>query len=119
MKVCLVSSEKSALVFGVNTVVVFRQREDFKRDQMLASSRRRKRATSQNSVSIRFRLTQENGLLYYSRSGADDVILQVTAGEMEYVSRTAGILYRLKVADGIKVTDAKWHNITLIVNGKR
>ena len=60
---------------------MYRQKESYKRDQLLAANRGRRRRdvnAKQSSFSITFQTSKKEGLLFHAASGADFTTLQVS-----------------------------------------
>ncbi len=80
--ICLFA-EVESFAFGPNALVTFRQKEQYKRNQLIGQTgARRKRSTNQQqTISISFRTDEKEGLLFYSTNGNDFTTVSVSIND--------------------------------------
>ena len=76
---CLAGEELAS--FGPDTIIEYKVREEYRRDQLMAQSKKRKKRSfsedSSTTISVRFRTTHGNRVLLYATNGLDHIMIHV------------------------------------------
>lgn len=103
------STKSKPLTFDKNTYLEYIQTDGYKRNELFKSqltSKRKRRSTTSDTISIRFR-TNEDGNLLYSKQGDDKwSSIRIVSGKVRYENSNTVIVMLDK-----KINDGEWHTV--------
>ncbi|XP_053399963.1 cadherin-related tumor suppressor-like [Mercenaria mercenaria] len=103
--------------FGPNSLVKITMKESVRRDAQLeaASNTRRRRATADSSVLVRFSTTAKYGVLLFASTLEGSLcVLSVFDGQLKFTVKQYGASKSVVVTSP-GVSDGKWHNATVTI----
>ncbi|CAL1535045.1 unnamed protein product [Lymnaea stagnalis] len=108
---------KQPFTLGSNAKVQYKLRPSYVKDSQLsalaASQSRRRRAVAQNTLLMRFRSAERQGVLFSSRTDSGSCLLWFTDDGIHFLIKSNDAVNDPLTVPVSDITDSSWHNVTV------